>query len=231
MSNSLLILVAITLLFLGGHSQTGQCTTNTFRIQGNGQVTITPDIAVFSISASGTGKTAAIALAGVNSGISAILAAFKTLGIPSGNYSTSTITIYDIYNYSTNPYTITGSQAQQTLQLTVGTSSNIATLLNTLSKIPAVTVQSIVFDLKDRSGALQKARLAAFADAKNKFAQYLSLTGEKNLGLLKITDMNSDVYTTYNYSPSSFSLISILRVKPTPVQVYASVSVTWRVSG
>lgn len=230
MSNSLLILVAITLLFLGGHSQTGQCTIDTFRIQGNGQVTITPDIAVFSISVSGTGKTAALALAGVNSGISAVLAAFKSLGIPSANYSTSTITIYDIYNYSTNPYTITGSQAQQTLQLTIGTSSNIATLLNTLSKIPAVTVQSIVFDLKDRSSALQKARLAAFADAKNKFAQYLSLTGKKNQGLLKITDFNSEVYTTYNYSPSSFSLISILRAKPTPVQVYASVSVTWRVS-
>lgn len=66
MSNSLLLLVTIALLFLGGHSQS-QCILNTFRIQGNGQVNIDPDIAVFSISASGTGATAAIALADVNS--------------------------------------------------------------------------------------------------------------------------------------------------------------------
>lgn len=105
------------------------------------------------------------------------MAAFKSLGIPSTNYSTSALTIYDTYNYSTNPYTITGSQAQQTLQLTIGSNSNIITLLNSLSKIPAVTVQSILFDLSDRSSALQKARLAAFTDAKNKFAQYLSLSG------------------------------------------------------
>ncbi len=231
MSNQLLLLVSITLLILSVKTQDSQCIIDTYKIQGNGKVNITPDIAVFSVTANGNGPTAAVALANVNSGIAAIVAAFKAQGIPTANYSTSTITIYDVYNYNTVPYTITGSQAAQTLQLTVGTSNNITKLLDTLSKIPAITVQSIVFDLRDRSNALQKARLAAFADAKNKFAQYLSLSGKKNLGLLKIQDINFEVYTTYTYTPSSFSLISILRVSPTPVQVTASVAVTWRVNG
>lgn len=77
---------------------------------------------------------------------------------------------------------------------------------------------------------MQQARVAAFADAKNKFSQYLSLAGEKNLGLLRIQDLSSAVLTTYTYTPSTFSLITLLRVLPTPVQVSASVSVTWRVS-
>jgi uncharacterized protein YggE len=231
MKNQLLILVTVAVLLMHCQAQTGQCVINTFKISGNAVVNVNPTIAIFSISTVGNGASAALALQNLNGKINSIVAAFKANGVPNGNYSTSSINIYNTYNYSTNPYTITGSQATQYLQLTIGVRTNLPALLKSLSGIPDVNVQNIAYDVLDRSSALQKARLAAFADAKNKFAQYLSLAGEKNLGLLKIQDLSSEVVTTYTYTPSTFALITLMRVLPSPVQVRASVSVTWRVSG
>ena len=111
MSKNLLLFLSLAALLISSTSQDLQCTIDTHKIQGNGQIYLNPDIATFNIGATGYGATAALALADLNIKINAIYAAFKTQKIPSGNYSTSTITLYNTYNYSTNPYTISGSQA------------------------------------------------------------------------------------------------------------------------
>lgn len=231
MKSQLLLFVTMAVLLMHCQAQGGQCTINTFKVTGNALINVNPTIAIFSISTVGNGATAALALQNLNGKINSIVAAFKFNGVPNGNYSTSSINIYNTYNYNTNPYTITGSQATQYLQLTIGLTTNLTALLKSFSGIPDVNVQNIAYDVLDRSSALQKARLAAFTDSRAKFAQYLALTGEKNLGLVKIQDLSSEVVTTYTYTPSTFALISLLRVQPTPLQVRASVSVTWRVSG
>lgn len=187
----LLLLVVIAVLLTSCQSQDSQCILDTFKVSGNGQVNVNPTIAVFSIYAIGNGASAALALQALNDKISAIQAAFNANGVPNSNYSTSSINIYNTYNYSTNPYTIMGSQATQYLQFTIGASTNMTAILKALSIITDVNVQNIAYDVLDRSIALQKARLAAFADAKAKFGQYLTLTGEKNKGLLKIQDLSS----------------------------------------
>lgn len=230
MANPLLTLLAVATLLILSSAQDSQCTINTFSIVGNGQVYITPDIAVISISASGSGASASLALSNLNTQVSAIIKAFNTLKIPTGNYSTSTITIYTQYNYSTNPYTITGSQASQTLQLTIGASVTLVGLLQAIGNITNVSVSYIIYDVRNRDSALQKARVAAITDAKNKLSEYLKLSGQKNQGLLRIQDVNSQVYTTYQYTTNSYVLLTLLKVTPSPIQVTASVSVTWRVS-
>lgn len=226
MGKYLLFFLAVTALFVLTHSQGEECTINTFKITGNGVVYLTPDIATLSLSATGNGATASAALASLNSQITSLINVFKSQGIPSGNYSTSSINIYDVYDYSVSPYRKTGSQASETIQVTIGVSSNLGGLLQALTN---VTVNYITFDVLDRNNALRKGRLAAFADAKSKFSQYLTLSGKSNAGLLKINDLNSDVYTTYQYSPNAYILNTKLQSPPSPVQVSASVSVTWRI--
>lgn len=87
----------------------------------------------------------------------------------------------------------------------------------------------MVFDVYDRTSAVQKARTAAFADARNKFGQYLSLSKLVNDGLKKISDLNSEVYTSYQTDPNTYALYSKLRTPPSPVVASASVSATWKV--
>ena len=177
MSKNLFLLLSVAALLISSTSQDLQCTIDTHKIQGNGQIYLNPDIATFNIGATGYGTTASLALADLNVKINAIYAAFKAQKIPSGNYSTSTITVYNTYNYSTNPYTISGSQASQTLQLTIGISINLSVLIKNLGAVANVNVNFIVFDVLDRASAQQNARLAAFKDAKIKLDEYLALTG------------------------------------------------------
>lgn len=226
MAKYLLFLVGIAALLVFSQAQGSGCTIDTFKVNGNGQIFLTPDIATLSIMITGNGNTASAALTDVNNQINNLIAALKNLGIPATNYTTQSINIYDVYNYQTTPYTITGSQATQTIQLIIGASTNLTAILQSLQN---ASLQSIVYDIKNRSNALQKARAAAFADAKTKFAQYLTLSGNFNAGLRKILDLNSDVFTTYQYSPNVFLLSNKLSSPPAPVQVSANVQVTWSV--
>lgn len=111
MKNQLLLLVTLAVLLIHCQAQDKQCLIDTFKVSGNGLVKVNPTIAVFSISTVGNGATAALALQNLNAKINTVVAAFKANGVPNGNYSTSSISIYNTYNYNTNPYTITGSQA------------------------------------------------------------------------------------------------------------------------
>ena len=220
-------LLLITLLTVAA-GQDYQCTANTFTVIGNGQVSLTPDIVQVTISATGNGTTAAAALNRLNTQINTILKTFSTLNIPSSNYSTSAININQIYNYSNSPATLLGSEATQSLRLTLGNSSRLNTLLSNLANVN-VTVSSMVFDLFDRSTALQKTRAAAFLDAWNKFNQYLQLTSLKNDGLKKMSDLNSEVITPFRTDADAFALFSRFTRPITPVLITASVSATWKV--
>lgn len=136
--------------------------------------------------------------------------------IPAGNYSTSSISINQLYNYSNTPVVPIGSEATQSLKLTLGGPALLQSLTQTLSNIN-VSVQTMVFDVADRVGILKKARAAAFLDARNKFNDYLSLTSLTNDGLKKISDLNSEVYTPYQSSGDYYALFSKLRWFPNPV--------------
>jgi uncharacterized protein YggE len=83
--------------------------------------------------------------------------------------------------------------------------------------------------LFDQSTALQRARAAAFLDARNKFNQYLQLTSLRNDGLKKISDLNSELITPFRTDADSFALFSRFTRPITPVQIAASVSATWKV--
>jgi uncharacterized protein len=189
MTNKFLTLLIASIMVLAS-AQGNQCTANTFQVTGNGAISVSPDIVYLTISAVGNGSTAASALSKLNTQVNTILSAFKTLNIPAANYSTSSISIKQLYNYSNTPVTLEGSQARQSLKLTLGGPALLQTLTQTLSAIN-VSVRTMVFDVADRTTVLKKARAAAFLDAKNKFSDYLSLTSLSNDGLKKISDLNS----------------------------------------
>lgn len=223
---SLLLLLAFVATALTQNS----CTSNTFQVTGNGAVSLVPDIVRFSITTTGKGATAAIALNNLNTQINTLLSIFNSYNLPAANYSTSGININQVYDYSTNPNTITGSEATQTIQVTIGGSINLSNFLASLANLN-VSVQNMAFDASDKSNALRQARAAAIADARSKFSQYLSLSSLNSDGLKKIVDLNSEVYTPYPIDANTYALYNKLRTPPPPpaVQASASVSVTWKV--
>jgi uncharacterized protein YggE len=115
------------------------------------------------------------------------------------------------------------------MQVTLGGSIIADSLLQSFNN-GNISIQNLVYDISDRRSALQKARTAAFAEAKTEFGQYLTLTSFTNDGLVKINDLNSEVYTVYQYSPSTYALLSKLESPPQPIKVTAAVSAVWRVT-
>jgi uncharacterized protein YggE len=181
------------------------------------------------VQASAQNKTAATALASLNTIFNAVIKILNNLGVATANYSTSYISIYPVYNYSGSyPYPISGASASETITITL---SNTVTLTKFLQAVKSVnvTIYSLTFDLSNRANAFKQARVAAFADAKNKFNSYLSLSSLKNGGLRKIWVLNGFVYTPYSSSPDLYALSNLLNIPPSPVQIQASVAVTWKV--
>lgn len=108
MTNKFLSLLLASLLILTA-AQGNQCSTNTFQVTGNGRVAVSPDIVTVTIESKGNGSSSGAALSKLNTQVNAILAVFNNLRIPPSNYSTSSISINQLYNYSNTPVTPIGS--------------------------------------------------------------------------------------------------------------------------
>ncbi len=90
-------------------------------------------------------------------------------------------------------------------------------------------MDDLTFDVADKETALQSARVGAFKDSSSKFNEYLSLTSLQNNGLVKIVDLQNEVYTPYQSNADLYSIYSKLRTFPSKVKVTANIEVTWRV--
>jgi uncharacterized protein YggE len=138
-----------------------------------------------------------------------LLKTFNATAIPSANYFTSGINTNEVYNYSTTPTTIIGSEATQSLSVTLINTPILTQFLQTIGDVN-ITVYNLLFDIYDKQSALKLARKAAITDARNKFNDYLSLTSLREGGLKKINDLNNEVYTPYQSDPNLYALYSLL---------------------
>jgi uncharacterized protein YggE len=160
--------------------------------------------------------------------INSLLKTITSLNIPAGNYSTTAINVNQVFNYSSDPVKLIGSEATQSLIVTLNNFKTLDTLLNNLGSAN-VTVDDLTFDVADKEAALQSARVGAFKDASSKFSEYLSLTSLQNNGMVKIVDLENEVYTPYQSNADLYSIYSKLRTFPSKVKVTANIEVTWRV--
>lgn len=92
-------IVVFCAAILGTYASLSCCNENTLSIVGAGSVEVDPDIAQFTVFTREKAKTSAAALSKVNQKISQATQVFKMYGLPSSNYSTSSLSINPEYNY------------------------------------------------------------------------------------------------------------------------------------
>lgn len=73
------------------------CDANTLTITGAATVRVAPDLATFTVSANGYGKTTLLALSNMNNFISQASTVLSAAGLPTANYTTSSINLYPQY--------------------------------------------------------------------------------------------------------------------------------------
>jgi uncharacterized protein YggE len=153
----------------------------TITVSGTGKVTLTPDIAYISIGVNTQNPSAKDAVAENNTQSQAVIATIKGFGVADKDIQTTNFSIYPQQQFDAN-----GKQTgviyvvNNVVYVTIRDLSKLGDLLDSTVSSGANNINSIEFDVADKTGALTQARQAAVAEARK---QADELTKATNVGL------------------------------------------------
>lgn len=162
----------------------------TITVFGSGKVLLTPDIAYIQIGVRTEDKDAAEAVAGNTSQSQKVIDAIKAAGIENKDIQTTNFSIFPQQQYDSQgkPTGEITYVVENTVYVTVRKIAGIGDLLNETVKAGANTINSIQFDVSDKTKALSEARKAAVADAKTQAEELATAAGVK---IVEVQSINS----------------------------------------
>jgi uncharacterized protein len=195
----LVSLLAVVVLAACGPSTISlqpQPPVRTITVTGTGEVMITPDIAHITIGVHSQDASASVATTENSTKAQNVIDQIKAAGVEAKDIQTTNFSIYPQQQYDNNGV-ITGIlyMVDNTVYVTVRDLSSLGGLLDASVQAGANSINSISFDLADKTDALSQARSAAVADARK---QADELVGAANVSL---GDVQSISY--YDNTPPS----------------------------
>jgi uncharacterized protein YggE len=191
MKNKFLLVTALALFALVVSAcgpttvnQAAQPPLRTINVTGNGSVDLVPDIAYIYVGVHTEKPSAAEAVKENNTQTQKMIQALKDFGIDAKDIRTTNFSIYPQDKYDPQTGTPTGEKTyvvDNTVYVTVRNLDKLGDLLDTVVAAGANTVNSIQFDVADKSEAIKKARADAVKDASTQ-AQELADAANVKLG-------------------------------------------------
>ena len=150
----------------------------TITVTGTGKVTLTPDIAYITIGVHSQDAAASVAMTANNKSAQAVIAAIKAAGVAEKDIQTTNFSIYPQQQYDNNGK-LTGIiyMVDNSVYITVRDLTKLGGLLDASVTSGANSVNSISFDVNDKTAALSQARSAAVADARKQADELTGATG------------------------------------------------------
>jgi uncharacterized protein YggE len=186
MSNKTLLVTAIVLaaLALGACSPTIMADAappvRTLNVNGTGQAFLSPDIAYIYIGVHSEEATAAEAVAANNEETQKVIDALKEAGVEAKDIRTTNFSIWPNQQYGPDGQpTSTRYVVDNSVFVTVRELDNLGDLLDSAIGAGANSVNSIQFDVADKTEALKKAREEAVKDAKEQAQELADAAGMK----------------------------------------------------
>lgn len=161
----------------------------TITVDGDGKVTVKPDIARISLSVASTGRTVKEVTDDNTKKMNDVLSMLKNLGIKPEDMQTSSYNLYPQYDYSPPVYInnstvpeakapkIVGYNLSQTVDVKIRDLTKTDDVIDQSIKVGANEVGSLTFDVDDLSPVKAEARKLAFQKAKDKAQQMASAAG------------------------------------------------------
>jgi uncharacterized protein YggE len=165
--------------------QSNQTVTRTIQVNGTGQVTLAPDVAYVYIGVHSQSDNVADALSQNNDKAQAVSNALKEIGVDPKDIQTSSFNVYP--QQQTDPQgnvTSTLYNVDNTVYVTVRDLQNMGKLLDTVVRSGANSINSVTFDVLDKSKALSEARKLAVDSARSQ-AEELAQNAGVSLGGLQ----------------------------------------------
>jgi uncharacterized protein YggE len=176
------VLVFAFVLSACGPSALGQPASRSLSVNGVGTAYLTPDIAYIYIGVHNEGPVASEVVAANKTQTQSVLDALKKAGVEEKDLRTTNFSIYPSQQYdAAGKQTGTNYMVDNTVYVTVRNLDGLGALLDDTISAGANSINSIQFDVADKSAAVKEARSKAVEDAKSQ-AKELADTAGVSLG-------------------------------------------------
>ena len=209
-------------------------TPHTLNITGVGQVSLTPDIAYIYLGVHTEMSSASEAVAENNAQTEKVIAALKKMGVEAKDIRTTNFSIWPSQNYGPDGTPLDIKYVvDNTVYVTVRDLEKLGDLLDSVISAGANTVNSIQFDVADKTAAMKEARDAAVKNAQEQ-AQELAVAAGVKLG--DITNISFydtapyPVYGAYGKGGGGGAADAIaVPIQPGEMTIVVSVSMTYEI--
>lgn len=178
--SSLMLLAAIVLTACGttALAQGEEPKVRTLTVNGTGKTYLTPDIAYISIGVHSENANASEAVASNNTQSQEVAEALKGFKIDPKDIQTTNFSIYPQQQYDQNGK-VTGTLyvVDNTVFVTLRDLDKVGEVLNAAVSAGANSINSIQFDVEDKTEALSGARKAAVANARTQADELAAAAG------------------------------------------------------
>ncbi len=213
---------------------TAPAQARTLNVSGNGTVYLTPDIATIYIGVHTDDVDLANAVSKNNTQTQALVDALKKAGVAGKDIQTSNFSVYTNANGGIDKMTGqvipngTNYSVDNTVYVTIRDLTKLGSLLNTAVGAGANNINSITFDVADKTAAMVQARQKAMTNASNLAAE-LAKTAGLNLGEIQnITYSDNSPMPYYGMAGGGASAPNVsVPIQPGQTQISVTVSVTY----
>ncbi len=174
---------------------------NTISVSGDGKVFVKPDMAELTLSVYETENTSKAALEKVNERTNTIIKLIEDQGIAKKDIQTTNFQVNPEYDWATSGRKLLGYKAVHSIKVTIKNvdekGTKVSKLIDSISeKDTKIEIQSITFDVENRSNALSEARKLAYEKAESKAKELAKLSDNKLGKAVVISDISYDYNTT-----------------------------------
>ncbi|MCC7117093.1 MAG: SIMPL domain-containing protein [Anaerolineales bacterium] len=212
-------------------NQAAQPNVRTLSVTGSGQANLTPDIAYIYIGVHSEAPTATEAVDTNKKQTTAVIAAIKKSGVAEKDISTTNFSIWPSQQYAPDG-TVSGSiyAVDNTVYITVRDLASLGDLLDAAITAGANTVNSIQFDVADKTAAIKEARAKAVKDAQLQ-AQELADAAGVSLGEIQsISFYDNSPYPTYGgKGGGAYEAAASVPIQPGQLSISVTVSLNYEI--
>lgn len=230
---SVFIFILVLALALSGCAAAA-AQPKTLNVSGNGTVYLTPDIAYITIGVHTEDPDLASGVSKNNAQAQALVDALKKAGIAAKDIQTSNFSVYNNNSQGFDKTTgqpITGGYyaVDNTVNVTVRDLSHLGSILSTAVNSGANNINSINFDVADKTAAMEQARQKAMANASS-VATELAKTANVQLGGIQnitYSDNSPLQYYAMGGGGGAAAPNASVPIQPGQTQISVTVSVTY----
>lgn len=184
------------------HTTAWGVTMNSISVQGEWKVYADPDIFLLSISVSSIGNTSAAAQTKTQSDIDQLRSIVQKAGVATKDIQTTQMSIYPEYEYLPSGSTRTKwFRATHGLTIKIRDLKQVDTVISQVTFSDAVQIQSMAYDIDDKTDLYTEARKLGFEKAKQKATELAWLA---SVALDKPLSISDQVWYSNPYPPMPY---------------------------